>query len=137
MDIRCGGGVFVWPKSLGSWQSGAGVSINEIIPFPLNLCWIPLLEASFLWPDCQGPRLVGRTSTLCICLNPTEVGTKSPAHAKKRVQMSDNAPPGGLPGQCAWNCVGTVHDLTSVDSSLPIGPKRRPCVQSMRSQEIF
>ena len=68
----------------------------------------------------------------------TEVGTKSPANAKKRVQRSDNAPPGGLPGQCAENCVGTVSDLPpSVDSSPPIGPKRRPCDQSMRSQEIF
>ena len=42
-----------------------------------------------------GLRLVSKYSV------PTEVGTKSPAHAKKRVQMSDNAPPGGLPGQCA------------------------------------
>ncbi len=31
----------------------------------------------------------------------TEVGTKSPAHAKDMVQLSVIAPPRGLPGQCA------------------------------------
>ena len=32
----------------------------------------------------------------------TKVGTKSPAHARARVQLSDNAPPGGLPRQFAY-----------------------------------
>ncbi len=31
---------------------------------------------------------------------PMEVGTKSPAHAKNRVQLSDIAPHRGLPGVC-------------------------------------
>ena len=35
------------------------------------------------------------------CPSNTEVGTKSPAHAKTKVQISDNVRPGGLPGQFA------------------------------------
>ncbi len=42
----------------------------------------------------------------------TEVGTESPGHAKKRVQLSDNAPPAGLPGQCAWSYFGFVPNVT-------------------------
>ena len=54
---------------------------------------------------------VGKNINVVIEQDSTEVDTKSPAQAKKRVQMSDNATPGGLPGQCAQNCFGFVPGI--------------------------
>ena len=67
----------------------------------------------------------------------TEVGTKSPAHAKKRVQISDNALPGGCLDNALRKCVGTVPDLTPSWTQALYWTQRRPCAQSMRSQEIL
>ena len=51
-----------------------------------------------------------------LILNPTE----APYLKRKamdscnstEVQLSDNAPPAGLPGQCAWSCFGFVLNVT-------------------------
>ena len=39
-----------------------------------------------------------------------EIGTKSPAHSKKRVQLSDNALVQALPGHCASDYFGIAPD---------------------------
>ena len=39
----------------------------------------------------------------------TEVGTKSPTHVKKNVEISDNAPLAGLPGQCALELASDLY----------------------------
>ena len=52
----------------------------------------------------------------------------SPGHAKKRVQLSDNAPRAGLPGQCAWSYLTSDLYLTwpHLRAHAPIKPKTGP-----------
>lgn len=80
----------------------------------------------------------GKPSGISIKYGSAEVGTESPARAKKRVHQSDNAP---VPLEsCLDNALRVASALCLARSNLrahaPIRPQRGPLIQSMRSQGV-